>query len=261
LKNFIHRIAKKYRLTLSHMLNRRIISVNLSVPIISFSFDDAPRSAFNVGGKILRAHGARATYYVSLGLLGEASASGPIASQDDLRAALAEGHELGCHTYDHRDAWLTPAREFERSILRNREALAMIQPGVTFTTHAYPISNPRPSTKARVEKFFDCCRGGGQTFNRGPIDLSLVKAYFLDRRINMSLEGIKKLIECNAACRGWLIFATHDVDVNPSHYGCSPYYFSSVVDTAANSGAALLSVGEAYKRIQECSSHGKKYSK
>lgn len=248
------RLKGKYRRTLASRLCRRMLTIETSEPIISFSFDDAPRSAFGVGGDILKAYGARATYYVSLGLLGADSAGGGIAALDDLRSALAEGHELGCHTYDHRDAWHTPAKEFAQSILKNRQVLAEILPETTFSSLAYPISEPRPATKCRVERYFDCCRGGGQTFNAGATDLNLLKACFLDRRIRISLDEIKILINCNSACSGWLIFATHDVINDPSPYGCTPEYLKSVAEYAAHSGALLLPVGAAYKRIKASSS-------
>jgi len=234
---------------MSHHLCKRMAAIRTSYPIISFSFDDAPRSAFNTGGSILITHGARATYYVSLGLLGADSAGGAIASLGDLQSALAKGHELGCHTYDHRDAWHTPAGEFEQSILKNRRVLADILPGTTFATHAYPISNPRPGTKGKVEKFFDCCRGGGQTFNAGVMDLNLVKAYFLDGRTGPRLNEIETLINRNSVCRGWLIFATHDVEDSPSPYGCTPEFLNDVAEYSARSGASLLPVGEACRRI------------
>jgi hypothetical protein len=127
--------------------------------------------------------------------------------------------------------------------------LAEILPGATFTTLAYPISNPRPSTKGRVEKLFDCCRGGGQTFNAGAMDLNLVKAYFLDRRNRPRLDEIRNLVDRNVSCRGWLIFATHDVEDSPSPYGCTPDFLNHIAEYSARSGASLLPVGAACRRI------------
>ena len=45
-------------------------------PLISFTFDDFPRSALTVGGEILERHGARGTYYASLGVMGKYEAAG-----------------------------------------------------------------------------------------------------------------------------------------------------------------------------------------
>ena len=227
------------------------MDIRTAVPIISFSFDDAPASAFNMGGQILIKNGARATFFVSLGMLGSYSPSGLIVSRDDILRAVSDGHELGCHTYDHRDAWRTPTGEFEKSVIMNKRALAGIIPSMDFKTFAYPISTPRPSIKRRMGKIFECCRGGGQTFNHGEADLNLLKAYFLDQRNRNNIAAVKRLIDQNAECRGWLIFASHDVSDNPSRYGCDREYYKKIVAYAVKSGALLLTIGDACTMLQK----------
>jgi len=249
-RNLMNRIVEKYRRTLSYQCGRRIVAIKLTTPLISFSFDDAPRTAFSNGGDILNAHGVRGTYFVSLGMLESDSASGTIASQDDLRHAVEEGHELGCHTFNHKDPWKTKVAAFEESVIKNRQALAKILPGNTFSAFAYPLCNPSPTNKHRAGKLFNCCRGGGQTFNVGKTDLNLLKAYFLDVRNGDAIEMVRDLIDRNSESTGWLIFATHDVDDNPSPYGCTKKYFEKVVEYAVLSGASLLPVGKAYQQIR-----------
>jgi peptidoglycan/xylan/chitin deacetylase (PgdA/CDA1 family) len=218
-------------------------------PIISFSFDDAPRSAFRVGGGILESYNARATYYVTLGLLGLESPGGVIASADDLRCAKEAGHDLGCHTYDHCEPWDTPTEDFVKSIKKNQSAIADILPGFIFSTFAYPLDDPCPSTKRRVGELFTCCRGGGQIYNKDTADLNLLKAYFLDRRNRNDKDAVIRMIDENTACRGWLIFATHDVADNPSPYGCTPDLFKEVVEYATHSDASVLTVTKAFDRL------------
>jgi hypothetical protein len=72
------------------------------------------------------------------------------------------------------------------------------------------------------------------------IDLNLLKAYFLDWRNRGDLGAVRRLIEQNAMSSGWLIFATHDVAVSPSPYGCEPQYFEEVVRLSLRSGARVL---------------------
>lgn len=250
MSDLLNRIAGKYRRTVSDFFYRRMAAVKLTTPIISFSFDDAPQTAFNYGGDILKAHGARGTYFVSLGMLESTSPSGTIASQDDLRRAVEEGHELGCHTFDHKDPWKTKTEVFEQSVLKNRQALARILPNTVFSTFAYPLCGPNPATKSKIGKLFNCCRGGGQTFNVGMADFNLLKAFFLDIRNGDTIDTVRRLIDQNSESRGWLIFATHDVDDNPSLYGCTKEFFEEVVAYAATSGARLLPVGKACQEIQ-----------
>lgn len=249
-RNLLIRIVEKYRHTLSYQCGRRMEAVKLTAPIISFSFDDAPRSAFSNGGDIMKAHGARGSYFVSLGMLESDSPSGMIASKDDLRRAVGAGHELGCHTFDHKDPWKTKTEVFEKSVLKNRQALAAILPNTVFSTFAYPLCNPSPANKRRAGKLFNCCRGGGQTFNAGMADFNLLKAFFLDVRCGDTINTVRRLIDQNSESRGWLIFATHDVGDNPSRYGCTKMLFEEVVAYAASSGSLLLPVGEACEQIQ-----------
>jgi peptidoglycan/xylan/chitin deacetylase (PgdA/CDA1 family) len=246
----LNRIVWKYRRTLSYQCGRRMAAVKLTTPIISFSFDDAPRTAFTQGGGILKAHGARATFFVSLGMLESDSPSGIIASQDDLSRSVEEGHELGCHTFDHKDPWNTKTEVFEQSVLKNRQALARVLPDTVFSTFAYPLCDPKPATKSRIGKLFKCCRGGGQIFNFGSTDFNLLKAFFLDIRNRDTVHRVRRLIDQNSEYRGWLIFATHDVDDNPSRYGCTREFFEEVVAYAASTGSLILPVGKACEQLQ-----------
>lgn len=249
INSFILRIVSKYRRTLSKYLYRKLVNLHLSSPVISFSFDDAPHTSFTNGGDILNRYGAKATYYVSFGLLGCESPSGSIGNLDDLRQAVERGHELGCHTFDHKNPRDTKPHLFIQSVTKNSQELSKYFPEMSFLSHAYPISGPRPVTKKKLAKLFKCCRGGGQNFNTGSVDLNLIKSYFLDSRIQHSIDGVKKLIDENVESNGWLIFATHDIEDKPSRYGCSKSFFEEVVKYSAQSGARLLPVGKACSLI------------
>lgn len=246
----LSRIVGKYRRTLAYRLNSRMASIKTAVPIISFTFDDAPKTAFDEGGAILGSHGAKATFFVSLGLLGSRTEVGTIASREDLLRSSEEGNELGCHTFDHLYTWETTPDMFVESVMRNKEALDRILPGAKFRSFAYPIGVPKPSVKLKLEKHFLCCRGGGQTANTGVADLNLLKSFFIDKRNNEDIDAIKRIIDYNASRPGWLIFATHDVTETPSPYGCTPKFFLNVVEYAARSGALLLPVIDAFERLR-----------
>jgi peptidoglycan/xylan/chitin deacetylase (PgdA/CDA1 family) len=249
MNNLLLRIKGKYHRTLANQFCRRMVTVTPSIPLISFTFDDAPKTAFKTGGAILDSCGAKATYYLSLALLGTETEVGEIAGKDDLLAAVDNGHELGCHTFNHLDAWYTSTDKYMTSVMENQQALEKILPGQHFSTFAYPKSGATLPVKYPLQKLFTCCRGGGQVANVGMTDLNMLKACFLDKRTNIDLNFIKKLIDYNANHKGWLIFATHDVADNPSPYGCTTEFFREVVDYSARSGAALLTVKDACKRL------------
>jgi hypothetical protein len=242
------RIRNYYRRNIGRVLFRQAVTIDSDLPLISFTFDDFPRTALLGGGSILARRGLAGTYYVSLGLLDKESPSGPICTVDDLRALLAEGHELGCHTYSHCNAWDTASEAFEDSVLKNRAELAKLIPGAAFKSFSYPLSEPRALSKLKTARHFLSCRGGGQKFNSGKADLAKLSAFFLEKsRDNM--KAVRDLIDQNRKARGWLIFATHDVCEDPSPYGCTPQFFEDVVQHAIGSGARILPVVEAAKAL------------
>ena len=218
--------------------------------MISFTFDDFPVSALVTGGGILRQHGLAGTYYASLGLMASETPTGHIFAAGDLETLAAEGHELGCHTYSHCHAWETPPNLFEQSLAENQRALDRLLPGTQFRSMSYPISCPRPQTKRRSQKYFACCRGGGQSFNVGPTDLNYLNAFFIEQSRD-DFGAIQRVIDENTSAGGWLVFATHDVCREPTPFGCTPELFDRVVRHAAQSGARILTLFQACQLATE----------
>jgi peptidoglycan/xylan/chitin deacetylase (PgdA/CDA1 family) len=242
------RIKGRYQRTLAEHLGRRPVPMRNPGPLISFTFDDFPVSALRVGGAILKRHGVEGTYYAAFGLMGKDAPAGRIFSPEDLPGLLADGHELGCHTFAHCDSWATRPDIFEESILQNRQALAELVPGCRMSTLSYPISFPRPGTKLRAGRHFAGCRSGGQSGNAGTLDLNHLQAFFLEMSRN-DPGAIRRAIDRNGERRGWLIFATHDVTENPSRYGCTPALFEEIVRHAVDSGARVVTVTQALAAI------------
>lgn len=245
----IRNVSTRWRRLTVNRLARRAFQLPGSAAYVSFTFDDFPLTALTNGGRILRNHGVGGTYFVSFGLLGGDSPSGRIASTTDLKDLLRDGHELGCHTFSHVDGAVATAAEFERSIEANRDGLAASGLDARFDVFAYPLDGPAIATKQVAGSRFLGCRGGGQTFNHGVVDLSLLKAYFLDARNRDAVDEVVALLERNAAAKGWLIFATHDVDTEPSRYGCTSTFFDTVVRLAAESGARMLPMSNVCREI------------
>jgi len=247
--SFMARAQGKYQRMTARYLRKRPFSVLPKSPVISFSFDDFPRSALLKGGQILRLFDLVGTYYTSLGLMGKHSDSGEMLVADDLAALVEQGHELGCHTFRHCHAWNTRPAMFEAAIKENSEALQTLIPGASFKSLSYPIGVPRPNTKRIASKYFSCCRGGGQTFNLGTVDLNYLSAYFLEQSRD-NPGAIKQLIDENCEHKGWLIFATHDVSDDPTRWGCAPSLFEDIVKYAFHSGARILPVFQALELIR-----------
>ena len=265
---YLARAQRRLAVEVTRLFSRRQVVIRTEVPIISFTFDDFPRSAFLEAGSILRRYDALGTYYASLGLMGKQSALGPMYEAEDLKELVQVGHELGCHTFGHCHSWNTPPGVYEESILQNQQVLTEAFPGASFQTFAYPHSAPRLAVKKVAGRHFQCCRGGGmragrylhrhtaggQTFNSGVTDLNYLCAFFLEMSRD-NPEAVKSLIDENARARGWLIFATHDVCENPSAFGCTPDFFEQVVQWSLESGARVLPVVNALEVIQAAPSN------
>lgn len=243
------RFNGRYQRTAARYLARRAFQMESALPIISFTFDDFPRSALLEGGRILTRFRLKGTYYASFGLMGKTAPTGPIFVPEDLDLLVTQGHELGCHTFGHCHSWETDADVFENSIVQNERARLRVIPSLPFKTLSYPISPPRPKTKRRAASHFAGCRGGGQTFNVGTIDLSYLAACFLEKS-RQDVESVKELIEQNRRARGWLIFATHDIAPDPTPFGCTPDFFEDIVRSAVSSGARILPVGAALECLR-----------
>jgi peptidoglycan/xylan/chitin deacetylase (PgdA/CDA1 family) len=186
-----------------------------------------------------------------LGLLDTVTEIGRIADGDCLRDAVSAGHELGCHTFHHLDAWHVGRSAYISSVEANRAALESYLPGYRFRSFAYPKSGARLGVKAELERRFDCCRGGGQTFNCGVTDLNLLKACFIDPYAKTNLAFLRDLIDRTVRERGWLILAAHDISDRETPFSCSPAFLTEVVRCAADSGASLIPVGEACGMYRE----------
>jgi peptidoglycan/xylan/chitin deacetylase (PgdA/CDA1 family) len=253
----------RFGMEATRVLFRRQLAVTTPVSLISFTFDDFPRSAFLNAAAILGRYGILGTYYVSLSLAGKQTQLGPMYKTEDLKELARLGHELGCHTFAHCHSWSTPPDIYEKAILDNRQALNEVLPGTAFRTFSYPFSGPRLRVKQVASRHFLCCRGGGlsagrfllrhhaggQTFNSGTADLNLLCAFFLEQS-RENPEAVKRLIDQNAQARGWLILATHDVRDTPSRFGCTPDFFEQVVRWSLESGSRILPVVEALDVLQ-----------
>ncbi len=242
----IKNIYFRYR---SYSLEKRVAYWHSDKPVISFTFDDFPRSAYQVGGRILERFGVCGSFYASFGLRGTRTATGDMFKDDDLKGLLQSGHELGCHTYNHLDAWKTPAGLFEESIRKNISACENLIPGYSMRTFAYPRNNPHPKIKALAAWYFRASRGGRQMINEKTLDLNLIKSFFINYKNRNDPDFFLELIRRNAEDKHWLVFSTHDVDDVVSPHGCSRDVFEEIVAKSVESGALVLPVHEACRRF------------
>jgi peptidoglycan/xylan/chitin deacetylase (PgdA/CDA1 family) len=236
-------IARPYWLLLS-ALNRRTVSVRNSRPLVSFSFDDFPRSAFTVGGRILESYQARGTFYAAIGLMNRTNELGELFNAGDLEDLVGRGHELGGHTAHHVSCWRTSLNLFEQEIRQGQEAVQQISHASDLCNFSYPFGHVTIGSKRVAGRTSRSCRGIRAGINGPKVDLNLLRANPLYSTV-VKFSEVDRLIAENARLRGWLIFYTHEVCENPSPVGCTPQYFDAAVRCAASSGAKIVTVAQA----------------
>ncbi len=234
--NSFNKLATRY-------YSRKSFNLNLSKPIISFTFDDFPQSAVTHGLELLDKYGSRATYYIAFGLVDKVTPTGKIANLTDIKQVVDSGNFLGCHTFNHLGVLEQKLSSFDKSIERNNIFLQEMFPPLKFNVFSYPKGQVKPGAKKIVENHFICSRGITPGINKGMVDLNLLKGTRIYGNVS-NFAWIKNFIEDNVLANGWLIFYTHDISDNPTPYGCTPELFNEVVKYSKSSGALILSVNE-----------------
>jgi peptidoglycan/xylan/chitin deacetylase (PgdA/CDA1 family) len=211
--------------------------------MISFTFDDFPRSALFVGGAVLKSFAACGTFYAAPGLMNQVNALGEQFCAQDIVALLADGHELGSHTYSHSSCRAVPLTEFEQDVKKGREAVEHMT-GLPAGHFSYPFGHATFGAKLRIGSRFSSCRGIAPGINESPADLNLLRANSL-YSASFDPDAIARLIAMNEKLCGWLIFYTHDIREAPSEFGCTPNQFEGVVKLAVRQGGRILTVDKA----------------
>jgi peptidoglycan/xylan/chitin deacetylase (PgdA/CDA1 family) len=236
-----------HRLALS-AAKRRQARILCDEPIVSFTFDDFPRSALDAGGRLLEEHGAHGTYYVSPALLNASNHLGELFHVEDLHSLLLRGHELGSHTFGHVSAKTLSPEDFWKNVEKGKEAIRTLT-GVSPEDFAYPFGALTPRIKQHTHGV-KSARSVIPGLNKRIFDLNLLRANSLYGDVDTVSHAVQ-MIANNVRNRAWLIFYTHDVRQMPSPYGCTPALLDMVMQEALRSQSRLLSVQEALALCEE----------
>lgn len=218
--------------------------------VVTITFDDCFASSYENGAAILNRHDVKATYYVSLGLVGGCKYDRPFFTEDNLQSCAAEGHEIGCHTFSHLDLGNASPQAIRHELDQNHREFEKRFPQLKMTNFSFPSGSISRRAKRSVEPYFESARSIAKGVNSGRIDLNELLAVKLYSHLN-DLEQLKELIAENARTRSWLIFYTHDVDNDPTEWGCRPDELEAIVETAVNSTNRVLTVREAMSHLRQ----------
>jgi peptidoglycan/xylan/chitin deacetylase (PgdA/CDA1 family) len=216
-------------------------------PMVSFTFDDIPKSAVTVGAAMLEEYDARGTFYVAGSLTDRWSGHWIGAGADDIIGLHRGGHEIACHTFSHRRTVDLDASAMSAEMEDNRRYLRALDPSIALENFAYPYGLGSVSHKRRLGKAFRSARGILPGVNSGTVDLQYLRATPLVER-HIDTAGIDRAFDDAVAKSGWLIFYSHDVGAVPSPYGCSPSLLRHALEAASRRNIPILSVAEALRR-------------
>jgi peptidoglycan/xylan/chitin deacetylase (PgdA/CDA1 family) len=217
-------------------------------PLVSFTFDDVPDSAYTNGAAVLEQCGVRGTFYVAAGTCGVLGPDWRVIERDQVRALHQRGHEIGCHTFSHVSIDQLDARALEQECRRNRALLEALCPGVALTNFCYPFGRTSFARKLQLANTFASCRGIYEGVNAGTVDLALLSVVELYDR-TLTADKLRRVLDETRERNGWLVFYSHDVADPPSWIGCSPDLLRTAIKAAQAAQLRCLPVRDALAAI------------
>ncbi len=236
----------KLRRRLVRLQHRRPAEPRLGAPLISFSFDDAPVSAFTTGARVLERHGARGTFFVCAGTAGQGGYIGQMGDRADILHAQATGHEIACHTYSHLDCGRADARSATADVARNDrtlEAWGLPRPA----TFAYPYGDVGAPAKRMLAKRFTLARALHHDVIEGGTDLAQAPAVGVEDADGEALA--RHWMDQAVRRKAWLILFTHGVADELTPYGCTTAVFERLVAEAVARDFEIVTVAEGARRM------------
>lgn len=217
-------------------------------PLVSFTFDDCPDSAFTNGASILEDHGIYGTFYVASGTCDTDDTYWHVITPEQVRALHEHGHEIGCHTYSHVNVETLDAARLDEECRMNHNMLRRLCGDIQLTNFCYPFGCLSLPRKLQLQKRFDSCRGIYEGVNVGTIDLGLLKVIELYNR-TLTMEKLQRVLRETCDHNGWLIFYVHDVADPPTFMGCSPAFLRSTIETVQSMGLSCVTIREGMRQI------------
>ena len=222
--------------------------LDLDEPVIAFTFDDFPASAVENAAPALEDAGMRGTYYLASGLMGRHE-NGQLIADEAMVADLArDGHEIGAHTHGHINVQRTGRRDLVADVERNEAEIARITGRSEPISFAYPFGMISVPSKLTLMRRYPGLRGIKTGINSKVLDLAHLKVQELYDVANDG-ASIDRMLDEAERLNGWLIFYTHDVRPDPTSIGCSPHFFSQVVEKVRRRGLRVEPVIKTLERL------------
>lgn len=244
----------KLRRRLARAMTRKPAHLDLTRPLLTMSFDDAPTSAAHAGADILARHGVHGTYFISAGLMGKDSHLGHYTRVDEVKALYAAGHEIADHTFSHLDCGRAGGAAIAGNIEQNLRVLKHM--GIPAPrTFAYPYGDVSPQAKALLDDRYLAARALHHGLIETGTDLNQAPAVGIEGR-----DGEKTALmwlDRAVKARAWLVLYTHDVRDAPSDWGCTPDVLERLLIKGLDMGFEVVTFEDGAKRAQPASAQRK----
>ncbi|MEQ1781242.1 MAG: polysaccharide deacetylase family protein [Hyphomonadaceae bacterium] len=207
-------------------------------PVVTFTFDDFPKSALN-GADVIEKHNGRAGFYACTSFLGQRSPlMGEMFDAETLAELRARRHEIGAHSHTHLDCARDPLSKIERDIGENLVALSETGHDEHVSAFAFPYGETSYAAKRWVGDVFATGRGVLAGVNCGEVDRSQLRAVELGAS-EMHRRRALAALKLALAQKGWVFFFTHDVGASPTDYGAPTDLIEELAVRAVEAGAVL----------------------
>ncbi len=229
-KMLIEKISRK----LARAVPLKSLKMSNDQPLVSFTFDDFPKTARTNGSAILQDQGYVGTFYGCAGLLGKIHDGTRIAETKDIKILSENGHEIGCHSYAHLNCQKASKEHLQQDLSRNASTLSNIAEQ-SITSFAYPFGKMSIRTRRIVAGHYTSARTTVPGINHDRVCLHSLKSHQVYGSMFNSVF-FEKVIAQAISTNGWLIFHTHDVSTSPSAFGCTIDQFTQLVQLVRNAG-------------------------
>lgn len=226
---------------------RRDLKFRCERPIVSFTFDDFPKSAIDNGARVLEAQNWRGTFYACAGLVGHDNHHGKHFEAADLVALEKSGHEIGGHTYSHQDLATVSLENALAEVQKNKSLLAEFGICSELSSFAFPYGSATAALKRELARKFNSLRGVNAGYHIDKADLNGLKSIGV---FSQNIPMILALIKSMETKPGWLTLFAHDICETPSSWGCTPEEFHTVVLAVKNSGAIAKPISSAISALE-----------
>ena len=229
---------------IGRMVKVRPVRLTGQRPVASITFDDFPKSAWEIGGRVLKDYGARATYYTAGSFCGRTVEGTVFYDTGDLTALAAAGHEIGCHGFGHRPTPLLSPQDLAEDAARNEEFLKPFLGGGKAQSYAFPYGAASVHAKKFHAPRYSNLRGSHHGINSGRVDLAQLQAVSMEARC-WNEAVINRAIRYAQHNHGWIVFYTHGISDTPGPYGASEAMLRHVLDSLSAARIPVMPMREA----------------